>query len=212
MKKILSAGAVALVFAVTAGAQTTPSTASQSQPASPSAGHHQSPSKAHKMSSKASIVTLTGCLRQGENPNSFKLENAQMTGTASSSAEQQGSSSGSNVSTSASATSGSGTSTGMSAGMSGTDMGSVTLMANADIDLKDHVGHKVEVRGTMVPSKSGKAHGTMTRDKGTATSDTMGSASGASSTSATGTSGSNQESAHALKVRGFQHISDSCSQ
>jgi hypothetical protein len=99
--------------------------------------------------------------------------------------------------------------------MTGGEMGSVKLMANADIDLKDHVGHKVEVRGTMMDN-AGKSSKTMARDKGTSTGDTMGSASSASPSSATGTSGSTSDTSgqgtHALRVRAFRHISESCSQ
>lgn len=217
MKKILSAAAVALAFVVSASAQATSPTPSQSQsqpttsPA-PAQKTHRS-STAHKTSSAASIVTLTGCLRQGETPGSYQLDNAQMTSSTSSSTVEQGSQTGASTSTSASATTGSGTSAGMSSGMSGSEMGSVKLMASADIDLKDHVGHKVEVRGSVV-NDAGKSSKTTAKDKGTSASDTMGSGSSASGSSATGTAGTANpdQASHTLKLRGFRHISDSCSQ
>jgi hypothetical protein len=173
------------------------------------------------MSSKAANVTLSGCLREGSTANTFELQNVHMAdSSAMSPGERHPDTAGSSAAPSSTAgqtsPSGTGASTGMSGGTPGSDMGPVTLLASADIDLKEHVGHQVEVRGTLSggPSK--------TKDKGTGSaSDTMGSGSSASSTSATGSSGTgttgtagadSAKNAHALKVRSLRHVSDSCSQ
>ncbi|HEX7069755.1 MAG TPA: hypothetical protein VF190_03070 [Rhodothermales bacterium] len=179
MKQILSAAAVSLAFAVTVSAQATPQSQSSSQSPPSSSASGQKSEKSQKKT--ASSVTLTGCLRQGADPNSFELQNVQMTGSSASSAS-------SGTSTSASSTAGTGTSTGMSAGTSGNEMGSVKLIVSDDIDLKPHVGHRVEVRGSM-------ANGMM-KDKG-----------------ATGTAGGKDKEGkeRTLRVRSLRHISETCS-
>lgn len=211
MKQILSAAAVALAFTASMSGQATPPSSSQTQSTAPSAG--QTSSKAHKkMSSKSSVVTLTGCLREGDTPGSFELQNVEVASMSRSDAssmhgEHPGSEAASSSASSSSASGG-----GTSMGMSGEDMSTVKLLATSDIDLKPHVGHRVEVRGSMAGPDSGK----MTRDKSSATSDTMGSGSSASSSSATGTSGADRDAskqnAHTLRIRSFRHISESCSQ
>jgi hypothetical protein len=193
MKNILSAAAIALAFAVSVSAQATPPTQS------PSPTTDQKASKAHKMDSKGSrSVTLTGCLRQGDTPDSFALENAEVNESG------RGGATPGSTATGSSSAAGTGTSTGMSAGMSPSDLGAVKLIASADIDLKEHVGHQVQVSGTM----SG-----MTKDKSSTTSsDTTGSGSSASSSSATGTSGTAKDKgAHTVRVRSLKHISETCS-
>ena len=187
MKQILSAAAVAFAFTVCVSAQATPPAQSPAQPypAKPNPADTQKPPKGHDMKAPAT-VTLTGCLREGSDPNTFQLENPQV----------------------ASSTTGSSTEPNppSAAGMPAGDLGPVTLVASTDIDLKPHVGHRVEVRGTMagMPKAQGKA-----KEK---TSDTMGSTGSASSSSATGTSGAGKAAPHTLKVRGLNHISDTCSQ
>lgn len=221
MKKILSAAAVALAFAVSASAQaTTPSQSpSQTQPSpSSTAGQkvHKGKATRHdEAGMKPTTVTLTGCLRQGSTPDSFELDNAQVSSAEMPSMHTEHSGAAPEPSTSAtqpssqptSPAAGSQAGTSASAGMMTGELGNVKLVPSADIDLKDHVGHKVEVRGTMAAS-AGRG---MARDKESATSDTMGSGTSASSSSATGTSGSSKD-AHTLRIRSFRHISDTCSQ
>jgi len=169
MKNILSTAAIALAFAVSVSAQATPPTPSTTPTTD------QKTSKAHTMGSAASkSVTLTGCLREGDTPNSFQLENAEM----SKATELSGTS---------------GTSTGMAAAMAGNDVREVKLVATADISLKEHVGHQVEVTGTL----SGMGRGMM-KDN------------------ATGTSGTDKDkdkdkNARTLTVRSFKHVSETCS-
>jgi hypothetical protein len=201
MKQILSGAAIALAFAVAASAQTTPPSSSQpTSQSTPSTTQKKAPHK--KMAAKGSMVTLTGCLREGDTPGTFKLEKAEQ-------AQGSQATSGSTT-TGATATTGSGTSTGMSAGMATADLSNVNVVSG-DIDLKQHVGHRVELRGMLT---SGQPR-PMTKDKGSSsTSDTMGSGSAASSSSATGTSGEKGAAANAqtLRVRSFRHVSDTCTQ
>lgn len=188
MTRILSAAAIALAFTVGAGAQ------SQSYPDTT-----KKSDKAGKMSSKT--VTLTGCLREGESPDTFALDNVKMSGethhgTTGASTPSSSGTAGSTASSSAS---------GASSSMS--DLGKVKLLATADINLKEHVGHEVQVSGTL----SGMDK--MKDKSSTTSSDTTGSGSSASSSSATGTSGTakNQDKdAHTLKVRSLRHISETC--
>lgn len=186
MKQILSAAAVAFAFTVCVSAQATPPAQSPAQPnpTKPNTADTQKPPKGHVMKTPAT-VTLTGCLREGSNPDTFQLENPQVGSTTGSSTPANPPS---------------------AAGMPAGDLGAVTLVASPDIDLKPHVGHRVEVRGTMAGMES------KGKKKGASTSDTMGSAGSASSSSATGTSGAGKSAAHTLKVRGLNHISDTCSQ
>lgn len=194
MKQILSVTAAAFAFTVCVSAQATPPSQAPSQPnPKPPAADTQKRPKGHDSMKAPATVTLTGCLRQGDTPDTFQLENPQMTSPA--------------APPSASAESGStATKPSSSAGMPTGDLGAVTLLASADIDLKPHVGHRVEVRGTMAGMPL-KGQGTA-KDKG----DTMGSAAGASSSSATGTSGPGKAASHTLKVRGLNHLSDTCSE
>lgn len=207
MKQILSGAAVALAFAVAVSAQTTPPTTSQpssSQPAPAAAPKTQKKAPHQKMSPGASTVTLTGCLREGQTPDTFHLEHAQIAGSPEGTSGQPASQAGTSTTTGA---------------LSESEVSNIAL-ASGDIDLKAHVGHQVEVRGTLT-SGSPKM---MTKDKGSpATSDTMGSGTTASSSSATGSSGTSATGtsgekaapggkAHTLRVRSFRHISDTCPQ
>jgi hypothetical protein len=163
MKRIISAAAIALAFTVAAGAQT---------PESQSPTTTKKSAKAGKMSSKP--VTLTGCLREGETPDTFALDNVQASETTG--MEHKGTAGGTATATSPAVAE---------------DMGQVKLVSTADISLKEHVGHKVQVSGTMT--------GAMMKDK--------------SSSSATGTSGAatdKDKGAHTLKVRSLRHISETC--
>ncbi len=183
MTRILSTAAVALAFTVALGAQSTPQSQYPSQPSTTKQTTKQKTTKTAKTTASSKSVTLAGCLREGDTPNSFALDNVQVSGPGSEPKES-----------------------GVPSGMPG-EMGQVKLVATADINLKEHVGHQVELTGMLTPAK------TMTKEKSsTTTSDTMGSGSSASSSSATGTSGAKEKGANAetLKVRALKHISETC--
>jgi hypothetical protein len=103
--------------------------------------------------SSSYTVTLTGCLRQGDTADTFTLANVQWdrgashTGTGGESAVgTAGSSAGSTKET-----------------KSGTAIGSdtVQLTPSGDVDLKSHVGHKIQVTGRLgaAAATSGRTRG-----------------------------------------------------
>jgi hypothetical protein len=111
-------------------------------------------------------VTLTGCLAQGSSPNTYVLTNITEVPAAKGTSGQMG----------------------MSGQMN--EMNEhwkdkrVELMPNATMDLKEHLGHKVEVKGTLEP---------------------------ASKTAPTGTSGTYEKTPmEQLKLTSFRHISTTC--
>jgi hypothetical protein len=216
MKSILAA--IGVAFAVTLGAQSTP-------PAAPQAEAGQ-PSKATTATAKsAKPVTLTGCLREGTEPNTYLLANVDMThmatmgtGAAPGSAprpETGGATSGSATAsgTAAGATSsatGGSTATGRTGSSSGpTDpSNSVKLLGNAD--LQAHVGHEVQVTGTMVPHGKGAMQG-----QATGTSGTTGSATGETTTDTTSRAGERSKAIgptnmHTLHVQAVKMIGADC--
>jgi hypothetical protein len=124
--------------------------------------------------SPGKTVTITGCVKEGDTPNSFVLSNVDP----------------SSLPGASGATGTTGTPP-APAGSSAT--ATVQLSSTADIDLKKHVGHKVEISGSIAPAKpeSGAAGTAGTppeagKDKGMA-------------------------HAHKLNVRSVKHVSESCS-
>ncbi len=162
----------------------------------------QTPSSTDQSSSKSSKhqrssreeVTLTGCLQQGSTPNTYLLTNVQQ--------ETTGTSGQSASSSSQSSTSGSSSSE------------SVELLAGRRTNLKEHVGHKIEVKGYPAGMEEpGSQSGSSSSSSGT---------SGQSSTSGSGQSGSmsgmsgSQSSSsttpeHRVRVSSVKMISSSCS-
>jgi len=120
-------------------------------------------------------ITVTGCLQAGSTSDTFTLSNATEASAASS------------------PTGTSGSSTTGSPGASGSSRSASSkyeLTASGTVDLKPHVGHKVEITGT--PDKS--AVGT----------------SGSSSSTTTG-AGSSAAETKKLKVTAVKHLAASCS-
>lgn len=136
----------------------------------------QKPADKQMPSKSAQSVTIAGCVREGDTPDTFVL---------------------SNVDAAALAAHGSG-----STGTSGAPAGSmaatatVQLITTPDIDLKKHVGHKVEVSGSPIKPEAGAA-GTA----GTPSSDT------------TARAADKDKSKPALKltVKSVKHVAESCS-
>ncbi len=168
MRTVLFAAAIAFAFAISASAQAT-----NPQPTPP----EQKTTKTQKMSSSGKAVTLTGCLREGDTPNSFQLDNVQMSGA-----------------TSEKATKEHGT-TGTPPGMASSEMGIVRLVGAGNVNLKEHVGHTVQVTGLMT------GRGMAKEKPSSPTSDTMG---------PTGTSGTPKPEEHTLNVRSLKHVSETC--
>jgi hypothetical protein len=141
----------------------------------------QKPADKQAPMKSAQSVTITGCVREGDSANAFVLANVDPSALA--------------------AVHGSGT-TGTAgtppAGSSAT--ATVALISTADIDLKKHVGHKVEVSGTIAPAKA---------EPGTGAAGTAGTPSDTTAREA----GKDKGMAHApkLNVRSVKHVAESCS-
>lgn len=128
MKRMLIATGLALTVAVSLAAQT---------PATP-ADRDQAPGKAAQSAAAEKSVTLKGCLRAGDQPDTFVLADA------------------------APATAATGT-TGAATGAAAAAKQTVRLIGSpSGMNLKDHVGHTVEVTGMVVPqgAKSSTPAGT----------------------------------------------------
>jgi collagen type VII alpha len=185
MKKAMTALCLAAVasWVMAAGAQQ--STMEQSQKSS---------------TKSAKTVTLTGCLEEGLTPGTYLLKNA--TGA------------GDSWSSSTTGTSGTSGTSGMAGeSMSGSESPAneiVELMAAKGVDLKAHVGHKVEVTGMPsheMPKTEKKDSAGTSGSSGTSGTGMSGSGMSGESGSS-GMSGSKEQ--HMLSVKSVKHISDSC--
>jgi hypothetical protein len=142
----------------------------------------QKPSEKQMPSKSGQTVTITGCVREGDTPNTFLLANVDPKALSA----QPG----------AGATGTAGTPPPAGAAATAAAMTSVLLISTADIDLTKHVGHKVEVSGVIAPAKpeAGTA--------GTPTTDT---------TAREAEKDKSKAPAHKLTVRSVKHISETCS-
>ena len=141
-------------------------------------------------SKSSKSVTVTGCLQSGSTANSYVLTNV----------------SGSNLT--------SGTSGQEDMPTSGQSNMTITLSpASSKVNLKSHVGHKIEVTGTMVPSsdKTSRNSGYGSGQSGQAGTSGQSGMSGQSGTS--GQSGpSTSDIGHKMKVQSVRMLSDSCTE
>ena len=134
----------------------------------------QKPADKQMPSKSAQTVTIAGCVREGDTPNTFVLSNVDAAALTSGATGTSGAPAGSPAATT-----------------------TVQLITTADIDLKKHVGHKVEGSGSPIKPEAGAA--------GTAgtppTSDT------------TAREADKDKSKPALKltVKSVKHVSESCS-
>lgn len=145
----------------------------------------QQPDKKATDTRTSKTVTISGCLREGDEPNTYVLTNVD----ASALPPQRG--------TTPSETAG-------TAGAAPAATTTVRLIGSSDINLKPHVGHKVEVTGMLVPQGEGAAK----RPTGTAgstptetTSDTTARERGKDK----GAAGELR-----LNVRSLKHVSETC--
>ena len=194
MKSIVTAAGVALACAVTLGAQST----------TPTQTDQKSSMGSDKKMSKT--VTLSGCVREGDVPETYVLANVDMSrmrdtaahGSSTPSSTGSTATGGSTPSSTASGTSGTSAAGSMDAA------NSVRLIGSAN--LKDHVGHQVEVTGTMAPAKD--------KSKAKGTSGTS-SAAGETTSDTTSRAGSMEKSSdknmHTLNVRSVKMVSANCS-
>ena len=198
MKRILPAVGIALAFAVVATAQTQYPTDQTAKP---------------KSSMGSKTVTLAGCVREGDTPNTFVLANvdlskmtdmstrgretnpptAQTDPTATPPPTTPPTQTQTHPPTSSTGTS----------GMASDSAATVALVGGAE--LKQHVGHQVEVTGVMVPQG---------KDKKNKTTGTTGSATGETTTDTTSRPGEHGmgkgKNVHTLNVQTVKMVSATC--
>ncbi|MBI2221586.1 MAG: hypothetical protein HYU53_10300 [Acidobacteria bacterium] len=196
MKRIIPAVGIALAFAVAASAQT---------PATPQTGDQTTKPKS-SMGSKAmgsKTVTLTGCVKEGNTPNAFVLTNVDLSKMTDPSTSAYSTPPPTHTApptqtppeqTPPPATAG-------TSGMAVTDT-AATVVLIGGADLKQHVGHQVEVTGMMM-------HG---KDKKSRTTGTTGSAAGETTTDTTSRPGEagRDKNRHTLNVRTVKMVSSTC--
>jgi len=219
MKRLMTSTCLAAAFAVGLAAQSTSTGTSQD----PQAGGGQRGPRP---------VTATGCLRAGDTAGTYMLTDVQMQGGGRRGGDTTGSTAGAGTTGGTTAGSGStagggGTTAGgggTTAGAGGSQRGNMptTLMLNpsADVDLKAHVGHKVEVTGTMAGGRGGQGGGAAGGTSGgtTAGGTSGGGTTGGGTTTGTGTSaaggGGTQgggRGGRSVSVTNVRMISESCS-
>jgi hypothetical protein len=231
MKRVITATCLAASFAVglaaqstgTAGTAGTTGTAGATAP-DPQAGSQRG----------GGPRTVTGCLRAGDTAGSFTLTDVTMQGAGGGAGATAGGGATAGATkggtTAGTATGGAtGTGTAATGGQARPPM-SINLTAESSVDLKPHVGHKVEVTGTMAGGRPGGASGagttgtatgttaggttagTGTAGAGTATGTGTGSTSGTGTAGATGTGqGARPMGMRTMTVTSVRMIAESCS-
>lgn len=201
MKRTMTALCVAAAacWVMVGGAQAQSTAGSQGSQSGSMSGSQSS----HAHSSKSGeTVTLTGCLQSDPSGKGYVLTNVTEGGQASASGEYGSSSSGQT------GTSGQTGMTGEQSGTSGTSgsTNTVELVAGKKVDLKAHVGHRVEITG--VPSGPSKSKSSMGEGSG---SQAGTSGSGGQSGSMSGSSSQGNWAGQKIRVESLRHIADSCS-
>jgi len=94
-------------------------------------------------------------------------------------------------------------------GQGGRGMNSLMLNAESGVDLKEHVGHKVEVTGTIAGGgrRGGMAGSTTAGDTTTGSSTTA----GATTTGGGASTGQSGRGMRSMTVTSLKMVSDSCS-
>jgi hypothetical protein len=181
MKQVLTATCLAAAFAVGLSAQT-PQTPPTQTPQSPTSTAQEPQSRsADRDASKT--LTVQGCLKAGDSADAFTLSDLKW-GSSSSSA------------TGSSATGAVGTS-----GTAPTSIGAastLTIKPKGDAKLSEHVGHQVEVTGTV-------------SDKASSASSSTSSSSAANPTDPTASRPSTSASAPTFEARSVKMIAATCS-
>jgi hypothetical protein len=205
MKRVFTATCIAAMFAVGLAAQSTGTAGTSSQEPQAAAGGQ---------GRGGGPRTVTGCLRAGDTAGSYMLTDIVM----------QGGGAGAGATTTGSTASGTGTATAGGQRQGGAPM-SAMLVPDAGIDLKPHVGHKVEITGSRVGGGGrrgggdGAATGTATATGSTTTGGaaTTATGTGTGSTSGTGTgtgatgTGQGRGGPMQMSVTALRMVSESCS-
>src|SRR5262245_37875374 len=191
MKRAITAACLAASFAVALAAQST-STASSAQNPPDNAQRGPRP------------VTAIGCLRAGDTAGTFMLTDVQLQGARKPDDTTAGTT---------------GSTAGSTAGTTGPSEQTrrmpttVMLSPAADVDLKPHVGHKIEVTGTMNAGRANRDTTASTTAGGTTTGTGTSGTSGTAGTTAT--AGAAEQGTRAamrnVTVTSVRMISESCS-
>ena len=168
-----------------------------------SGGQGQTGSKAGESAAGGKTVSMRGCLRAGDESGSYVLANAM-------------SASGGSGTTGSAAAGGAGAA-GTSAAGAGAKGQTFRLMGSpAGVNMKEHVGHTVEVTGTLAQGSASSSSGSASSGAGSASGSGTASGSGsASGTTKGATSGGASSSASAgaqqrLNVTALKHIDAKC--
>jgi hypothetical protein len=203
MKRVITATCFAMACAVGLSAQQTTGTSGTTDPQQGGQG-------------RGGPRTVTGCLRAGDTAGTYMLTDIQMQ------AGGGGGTTGTTTGGGTTTTGGGGTTAGGgTAGTGGQGRGGMTtvmLSPASDVDLKPHVGHKIEVTGTYAGGRrggdttsgttGGTTGGTTTTGGGTTAT---GGGTTAGGTGQTTTGGQGSGGARTMNVTSVRMISESCS-
>lgn len=203
MKRTILATCLAGACAVALSAQTP-----TQQPPTSTAGTSGTTSQETKEGNqrRGRPMTISGCLKAGDTAGTYMLTNVKGLGRPSGAAGTTGDTTG------APTTTGGATTTAPEGGQT-RGMNQVMLTAMGNVDLKEHVGHQIEVTGTPARGQgAGSTAGGATTTGGTTTggTTTSGTATGGTTTATTGQG--NRGAVRSLTVTSIRHISDTCSQ
>lgn len=202
MKRAFTATCLAAAFAVGLSAQTTGTAGTATQ--DPPAGGQ----------GRGGPRTATGCLRAGETAGTYILTDVTMQGGGR--RGEAGAAAGTATGTGTGTAAGTGTGTGTTAsGGQGRGGGAVqTLMLNADagVDLKPHVGHKMEVTGTMAGGGGRRGGDATAGGAATGTGSGTGTGTGTGTGAGTGTTAQGGgRGTRTMNVTAIKMIANSCS-
>jgi hypothetical protein len=205
MMRVLTATCIAAACAVGLSAQQPPTSSTTGSGATTTAQSGQGGRMAGPM-------TITGCVEAGDTAGTYRLTHVEgmpmgrRGGEGASTTTAPTGTAGETSSGAATTTAGGATTT---AGAQGGGRGPMSVMLNAssDVNLSAHVGHKVEVTGTMAGGRGGQGGAGATTTGGAAT--TTGETSAAGSTAGTTGQGGGR-GMRALNVTAVKMISTDC--
>ena len=224
MKRALTATGLAAMFAVGLAAQSTGTSGTTAT--------SQDPQTTTASGQRGGPRTITGCLKAGDTAGTYMLTNVEglgggragggttTAGGTTTGGTTTGGTTAGGTTTGGTTASGAGTTTGGQRGMAG----SIMLNAESSVNLAPHVGHKIEVTGTLAGGRGGQGGGTGTTTgtggtgtTATGTGSTAGGGTTAGGTTAGGTTAGGTTAQgggrgmRAMTVTSVKMISDSCS-
>jgi hypothetical protein len=189
MKRVLTATCFAMACAVGLAAQQTTGTAGTTGTTEDQSGQQRGPR------------TVTGCLRAGDTAGTYMLTDIQMGNRTGDTTAGGGTTTGGGTTATTGTT---------AEGQRGQMPTSVMLNPDPGVDLKAHVGHKVEVTGTMAAGGR-PGGGTTSGTTGGGTTTTGGGTTTTGGGTGQETTGSQAHATRTLNVTSVRMISESCS-